>query len=210
MTKKGKKSIKKPLNVILLGDPAAGKATHAKYLCKRFNMYDLDMGRELRKISKRGVRKKYNLKGTLDKGKLTPTKLVRKILHDKIMAVPHNKGILFNGTPKMLGEAKLVAKWLKQRKSSLPVVIYMSIPAEETVKRMTERKEDFKGKFGRRTDDTKGALKERVKYYRNNISYVVKFFQALYPFKKISSNAPVPKVRKILVKIITEHEKRIN
>ncbi len=208
---KKKHTIKnKPLNIILLGDPAAGKATHAKYLCERFNMYDLDMGMELRRIKKQEVRSKYNLKGTLDKGKLTPTKLVRKILRDKIMAVPKTKGILLDGTPKMLGEAKLVAKWLKQKKSSLPLVIYMSIPTKETVRRMTERKEDFAGKFGKRTDDTPKALQERVKYYRKNITSVINFFKTVYKYKQISSNAPVPKVRKILVEIINEYEKRIN
>jgi len=210
MKKGNTKNYSKPLNIILLGDPAAGKATHAKYLCKRFNMYDLDMGRELRKIKKREVRSKYNLKGTLDKGKLTPTKLVRKILHDKIMAVPKTKGILLDGTPKMLGEAKLVSKWLKQKKSSLPLVIYISIPAKETVRRMTERKEDFKGKFGKRTDDTPKALKERVKYYRKNITGVINFFKTIYKYKKISSNAKVPKVRKILVKMIEKYGKGIN
>jgi adenylate kinase family enzyme len=70
---------------------------------------------------------------------------------------------------------------------------------------MTERKEDFQGKFSRRTDDSRQALKNRVKYYRQNISEVVKFFQSIYDFKKISSNAPVPAVRKILVKLVEEH-----
>jgi len=202
----------KPINLILLGDPAAGKATHAKYLCERFNMYDLDMGKELRQVKsnlpagKAGKSKvKSILSKTLDKGKLTPTNLVREILFEKIHATPKTKGILFDGTPKMIGEAKLVTKWLKNEKRSNPLVVYMSIPAKETVRRMTMRKEDFAGKFGKRADDDVKALQNRVKYYRNNISEVVKFFKKIYSFKKISSNAPVPKVRKILVNLIKNH-----
>lgn len=199
----------KPLNVILLGDPAAGKATHAVYLCKRFNMYDLDMGRELRIIKNQKSKIKTILKNTLDKGKLTPTKIVRRILHEKIHSTPKNKGILFDGTPKMIGEAKLVAKWLKKEGRTDPLVVYLSIPITETVRRMTERKEDFAGKFGRRTDDTPQALKERVKYYRTNIKAVVKFFKTIYPFKKISSVDPVPKVRKVLVKLLSDHAAKV-
>lgn len=202
------KSDNLPLNLILLGDPAAGKATHAKYLCAAFNMYDLDMGRELRTLSQL---RKANLGGvlkkTLEKGKLTPTQIVRKILYDKIRATPKSKGILFDGTPKMIGEAKLTAKWLQAEKRSKPLVIYMSIPMSETIKRMTERKEDFKGKFSRRADDDKKALQNRVKYYRENISEVVKYFKTIYSFKKISSNAPVAKVRKVLVKLINNYVK---
>ncbi len=200
----------KTLNLILLGDPAAGKATHAKYLCQAFNMYDLDMGKELRNIKDANKKKSLGLDKTLDKGKLTPTQVVRKILHDKIHGTPKTKGILFDGTPKMIGEAKLVVKWLKAEQRTKPLVIYMSIPMKETVKRMTERKEDFKGKFSRRADDDIKALQNRVKYYRENISEVVKYFKTIYEFKKISSNAPVPKVRKILVKLISDHAKRIN
>ena len=196
---------KLPLNLILLGDPAAGKATHAKFLCEHFNMYDLDMGRELRGIKNQEVRSKLGLDKTLDKGKLTPTQVVRKILQDKITVTPKNTGILFDGTPKMIGEAKLVAKWLKTEGRSNPLVIYMSIPMSETIRRMTERKEDFKGKFSKRADDDRRALKNRVQYYRDNITHVVKYFKTIYKLKKISSNAPVPKVRKILVSIIKKH-----
>lgn len=194
-----------PINIILLGDPAAGKATHAKHLCKSFNMYDLDMGKELRKVKSLTTRKKLGLDITYDKGKLSPTQVVRKILKEKIFSTSKNTGILFDGTPKMLGEAKLVAKWLKNQKRTNPLVIYLSIPMEETIKRMTERKQDFRGKFSKRSDDNPNALKERVKYYRNNISNVVKFFKRIYQFKKISSNAPVPKVGKILQKLINAY-----
>src|ERR1700690_224682 len=133
--------MKKPqgaLNIILLGDPAAGKATHGKFLAKKYNLYDLDMGRELRGLEHNKVlRKKYRLDKTLDSGKLTPTELVRNLLHDKIHGTPKNQGILFNGTPKMLGEAKLVAKWLKQEKRGSVLFIYLSIPIKETMRRMT-------------------------------------------------------------------------
>jgi adenylate kinase len=199
-----------PINLILLGDPAAGKATHAAYLCRHFNMYDLDMGKELRRIKNTELRTKIGLDKTLDKGKLTPTEIVRKILKEKIKATPKSKGILFDGTPKMIGEAKLVAKWLREEKRTNPIVVYMSIPMAETVRRMTQRKEDFKGKFSKRADDDIKALQNRVKYYRNNITEVVKYFKTLYKFKKISSNAPVPKVRKVLVKIISDYDERIN
>jgi adenylate kinase len=199
-----------PTNLILLGDPAAGKATHAAFLCKKFNMLDLDMGKILRKMKSQNSQFKNTLNKTLDKGKLTPTEIVRKILHDSISKTPKNKGILFDGTPKMIGEAKLVAKWLKQEKRNNPLVVYMSIPMKETVRRMTERKEDFQGKFSKRADDDIKALQNRVKYYRENITEVVKYFKKIYRFKKISSNAPVPKVRKILVGLITDYAKRIN
>lgn len=191
---------KSPLNIILLGDPAAGKATHGAYLAKKFNLYDLDMGRELRALDQDPkLRKKYKLDSTLNSGKLSPTELVRQLLFDRIHATKPNQGILFNGTPKMLGEAKLVAKWLKAEKRANVIFIYLSIPLAETMLRMTGRKEYFKGKFSKRPDDNDKALKNRIKYYQTNIKSVVAFFKEKYPYAKIST-----------IGTILEAKKRIN
>jgi len=190
-------------NIILLGDPASGKATHGQVIAKKYRMYDLDMGRELRGLEhNRALRKKYKLDKTLDKGKLTPTALVRQLLKDKIHNTPKHQGILFNGTPKMLGEAKLVAKWLKQERRRDPLVIYLSIPLKETMRRMTGRKTYFKGKFSKRPDDNNHALKNRIAYYKKNISEVVKFFKTKYVFKKISGLGSIPASRQKILKCI--------
>ncbi len=200
-----------PLNVILLGDPAAGKATHGRYLAKKYNLYDLDMGRELRALNhNKALRKKYRLDKTLDKGKLTPTELVRKLLRDKIHNVPKNQGVLLNGTPKMLGEAKLVAKWLRAEKRRRVLFIYLTIPPKETIHRMTSRKTYFKGKFSKRPDDNNKALRNRIRYYQKNIKQVVKFFKKRYAFIKISTHGAIPAARKRLLTKLEDYENRLN
>lgn len=200
-----KKQALNPLNIILLGDPAAGKATHGAYLAKKYNLYDLDMGRELRALEHDPhLRKKYQLDKTLDSGKLTPTELVRQLLRDRIHSIPEGQGILFNGTPKMLGEAKLVAKWLKEEKRSNVIFIYLSIPLIETMRRMTDRKQYFKGKFSKRPDDNNKALKNRVKYYQTNIKDVVAFFKTKYPSTKISTIGTIGEAKKRIIKKLTK------
>jgi adenylate kinase len=196
-----------PLNIILLGDPAAGKATHGKFLARKYNLYDLDMGRELRGLENNKVlRKKYRLDKTLDSGKLTPTELVRNLLRDKIQATKKSQGILFNGTPKMLGEAKLVSKWLKQDKRDNIIFVYLSIPLKETMRRMTGRKTYFRGKFSKRPDDNNKALKNRIAYYQNNIKHVVAYFKKLYPFVKISTIGSIPEAKKRLLTSLQKYE----
>lgn len=202
---------RQPLNIILLGDPAAGKATHGKFLARKYHLYDLDMGRELRNIGKSDTSELATvLKKTLDKGKLTPTQIVRKILYHKIYSTPKGKGILFNGTPKMLGEAKLVAKWLKQKKRQRILFVYLSIPLKETIRRMTARKSYFKGKFSKRPDDNQRALKNRLDYYRVNIKQVMTHFKKLYPFIKISTVGSIKHARQRLIKKIDNYETKLN
>ncbi len=195
-----------PLNIILLGDPAAGKATHGAFIAKKFKMYDLDMGRELRSISKNAnLRKKYRLDETLNQGKLTPTELVRQLLRDQIHNIPTKQGLLLNGTPKMIGEAKLVAKWLKEEGRTNVIFIYLSIPLKETIKRMTGRREYFKGKFSKRPDDNGKALKNRIAYYKTNITEVINFFKKHYPHIKISTLGTIPEAKKRLSKVLNKY-----
>ncbi len=192
----------RPINIILLGDPAAGKATQANLLLKRFPLYDLDMGKELRVLKSKDARVKKLLEGTYDKGNLTQTDLVRSIHKQQIFKTPKKLGILFDGTPKMVGEARLVQKWLKQTGRDRALLIYLSIPMAETLKRMEKRVEYFKGKFSKRADDNQQALKNRVKYYRKNISAVLRYFKKIYPSKNISGLGNVGDVNKRLLKFI--------
>ncbi len=196
-----------PLNIILLGDPAAGKATHGKFLAKKYKLYNLDMGKELRALEQNNIlKKKYRLDKTLNQGKLTPTALVRQLLKDLIHATPKSQGILFNGTPKMLGEAKLVSSWLKQEKRGKIIFVYLSIPLKETIRRMTSRKTYFKGKFSKRPDDNDKALKNRISYYQKNIKDVVNYFKKLYPSMKISTVGTISDAKKRLMKNLDKYE----
>lgn len=193
-----------PLNIILLGDPAAGKATQSKLLLASFPLYDLDMGKELRKLRSGKSELARRIKETVDVGNLAPTDIVRTILEDRITTVPERKGILFDGNPKMVGEAKLVAKLLKGASRTDPVVIYLSIPMKETVSRMLGRKEYHDGKYSKRSDDNETALKNRVKYYRVNIAEVLSFFRTKYEFKKINGLGSVDEVHARIMKAIGE------
>ncbi len=167
-----------PLNVVLLGDPGAGKATQANLLLARRRMYDLDMGEILRKRRSRALR------AAMDSGKVAPTSLVREIFKREILSVPDGLGILFNGTPKMLGEAKLVLKLLNQngRTKDRVLVLYLWVPRSTIFERTRGRG---------RTDDTPTALANRFRYYRKNIAGVVSYLKVQYKFVKVSGTGTV-------------------
>lgn len=164
----------KPFNLILLGDPAAGKATQVALIVKRYQMFDFDMGRELRRPI---VRKTFDYDSSTAKGKLTPTKVVRAILSEKIVTTDPSKGILFDGVPKMVGEARLLARQLKKIGRRDPFVIYLTIPLAESYRRRMKR--------GRK-DDTEEAFRNRMAYYRHDVARAVAFLKTIYAFKKIS------------------------
>ena len=201
--------LKPVYNIILLGDPAAGKATQAAFLVKKYNLFDFDMGKELSRLRSKDKQIDSLLKTNNDKGKLTPTAVVRKILRDTIAKIPSSSGILFDGHPKMLGEAKLVRQLMVKNKRTSPLIIYLTIPLEETVRRIKSRKGYFNGKFGKRADDNSQALRNRAKYYRTNISQVIDYFKQTHKFIKISGLGSRSSVETRLNKEIKQWEKDV-
>jgi adenylate kinase family enzyme len=180
----------KPITIILLGDPASGKGVQAMRIVKRYRLHDFDMGKELRKPV---WRTKSNYEGTAAHGNLSPTGVVREILHKVIHGVPRTKGILFNGHPKMIGEAKLVARLLKREERSDPIVIYLSIPLREVVRRASIRK---------REDDDASGLANRRRYYKVQVAKVVAFFKKQYAFKTVSGLGTPAQVETRITKVI--------
>jgi adenylate kinase family enzyme len=184
---------KKPITIILLGDIAAGKATHSQYLRKTYGCVELDMGRELREIKIRDPKMAGLFKATMDQGKLTQTEIVRDIIKKFIHGLPKGRGILFDGTPKMIGEARLVRKWLEEtgRTKDHILVLYLKITKAEMIKRMKIRAAAEK-----RSDDTLAAIQNRIKYYKKNIFAVRDFFKKNYRYRTISSMGSIKQVER--------------
>jgi adenylate kinase len=196
---------KSPFNIILLGDPASGKATQADKLAREYRMYDLDMGKEVKKPA---ALAQYDYAKTTAIGKLTPTVVVRKIFENAIGSVPDGQGIIFNGTPKMINEAKLVARLLKQNKRKNPLFIYLHISTKETLRRALKRREYINGKLVKRDDDSERALRNRRRYYKEQVAHVVDFFKERYEFRKISGMGTEAEVATRIGAVITRYKKK--
>lgn len=190
------------LNMILLGDPGAGKATQAAHFAKKYGMFDFDMGRELTLLREKNAQVDKAQKRTADKGILTPTAIVRGINKKVVLGLPISKPILFDGHPKMVGEARLIAQYLKETKRTLPLVLYLKIPESEIIKRTQKRKGYGNTKLKKRGDDSIASLRNRAKYYRKNITEVVNFFKNTYTFATIDGMGTRAEVRKRIQKAI--------
>lgn len=208
MTKSSRKN-SLHLNLIILGDVAAGKATQSAYFAKKYNLYDFDMGRELTMLREKQRDVNHILKKNYDKGILAPTQLCRQILRDTIAKVPRSKGILFDGHPKMVQEARLARKLLEQAGRAKPLVLYITIPVAETKKRIALRKGYIGTKTTHRSDDTIKGLHNRAKYYRTNIQQVIKYFSSIYKFEKISGMGTPVMVRARVQKAIDRYIKSL-
>lgn len=197
----------RPFNLIFLGDPASGKGTQSARLAKKYGMYDLDMGREVMRPENL---KLYDYARTTAVGKLTPTAVARMIFADKIAHTGAARGIVFSGTPKMIGEAKLVERLLREHGRLDPLVLYLHIPVAEVLTRMRGRRIYVDGRAVMRDDDNERALANRRRYYREQVSRVVEFFRHRYEFRRISGMGSEEEVAARIEAAIEKYTKKKN
>ncbi len=171
----------RPFNLILLGDPGAGKATQGAYLLRRYPfLRQFDFGQWLRDLSL-AERKRYRFDTTAAKGILTPTQLAKKKFSEIILTTPPGQGVFFNGNPRMVGEARVIASAFRKAKRDNVIVLYIFVPQQEMLTRLKKRQA-----HEARSDDKEEYLRNRMKYYRRHVQPTVEFLQSKYPFRRIN------------------------
>ena len=131
---------KEPLNLIILGRSGSGKGTQAQILSHEFNLEYIGTGDLLRKFSERENAAAHRMKETMAQGKLAPSWMPFFIWMEKLAYTDVHKGVLFDGSPRMLGEAITldeVLDWFERKNIK---VILIDISREIALKRLMKRR----------------------------------------------------------------------
>lgn len=120
-------------NIILIAPPAAGKGTLAYRLKKEFDYDYISMGDILREEAKTNE----VIKEKMERGILIDDSEVLLSIKNKLAKV--EKSYILDGFPRTINQAKAYDEYLLKNNKSLGVVIYLDVPKEELVKRITSR-----------------------------------------------------------------------
>ncbi len=182
-----------PLNIILLGRSGSGKGTQGKLLAKKFSLKYVGTGHLLRFLAKEKNFLSKRLREDLNRGKLAPTWLVQYLWLMELKKVKPKQGIIFDGTPRKLKEAKfldVVLDWFG-RKSLL--VFLIDISRREALRRLLKRA---------RKDDTRYAIDKRLDWFDNDVMPIVRYYEKTGRLMKINGEQSIEGVfREILKKL---------
>lgn len=210
----------KSLNIILLGRSGSGKGTQAELLLKKFSLINIDTGDILRGLAKRKDQFGKNVLRTITKGQLVPLWLVIYCWLNKFLNISANKGVIMEGSPRLLEEAKIleeVFSWFSRRKL---VVIYLKTSEKEVTKRLLSRRicskchrefslnltPDLKkcsycgSKLIRRHDDYPKAIKNRMLFFKNNIIPVINYFRKRKILVEVEGEGSVMRIHQDIFK----------
>lgn len=161
------------LNIVIFGGPGSGKGTQSAKIAEKYNLFHISTGDLLRDHIARKTDIGVVANDYISKGMLIPDKLMIKILEDVVKS--ENKktrnGVIFDGFPRTLPQARELDALLEVLDTRINVVIGLQVPDEELVNRILLR-----GKESGRSDDNAKAAKTRLAVYHKQTQPLQEYY----------------------------------
>ncbi len=124
----------------MLGPPGGGKGTQAKILSERLGIPQISTGDILREAVREGTELGKIAKKYMDEGKLVPDDIIVGIIKERLSQPDAKNGFILDGFPRTVAQAEAFDDMLKGIGESLKAVIFIDVPKEELVRRLTGRR----------------------------------------------------------------------
>ncbi|MFA6098771.1 MAG: nucleoside monophosphate kinase [Patescibacteria group bacterium] len=217
----------KEFNVIILGPQGSGKGTQAEFLVKKFRLHYIGTGVIFRKLARqksalgRRINRIINIKGNL-----VPSDFVIKIVGQAVKNTPKNKGLLFDGYPRNLKQARALNKILVQIGRTISHVFYLPISKKTTIRRLELRRTcrqckrifiegvNLKarqrvcpkcgGEIYQRDDDKPSAIAKRLEIFNKQTKPVIDYYRKKGVLILINGEPPINQVTEEVLKKIAK------
>jgi adenylate kinase len=176
------------MNLILFGPPGAGKGTQAKIIQDEWGLVHLSTGDILRAAVAAGTDLGRRCKTIMDRGDLVTDDIVVGIIAERLDAPDCAKGVVFDGFPRTIKQAKELDSLLARRASAIDAVIELKVDDEALVGRIAQRKLETGGTRG---DDTPETLRIRLEVYRRNTAPLLDFYAGQGKLRAVDGMAPI-------------------
>jgi adenylate kinase len=129
----------RPVNLILLGPPGAGKGTQARMLMERFGLVQLSTGDLLRGAVAAGTEAGRAAKAVMEKGQLVSDEIVLAVLKERLDEPDVAAGTILDGFPRTTAQAEALDDLLAERGQRIDAVISLEVDDEAMVERVSGR-----------------------------------------------------------------------
>ncbi len=204
--------------IILFGRSGCGKGTQAKLLIKDFNFSYIASGDLIRDRKVKNDFTGQKLNQVLVQGGLVPTAVMYQLWSQQMEQIKDQidqKGLLVDGSPRALIEAKLMDELFDWYEWKQVYPILIDISHQEAFDRLTKRRicqecgrlipwvgefKDLKicdecgGELITRPDDKPEAIQARLDYYLKDVEPVVEYYQKQEKLIKVNGEQSIQDV----------------
>lgn len=216
----------RPVNLILLGPPGAGKGTQARMLEDSFGLVQLSTGDLLREAVAAGTEAGLAAKAVMEKGDLVSDEIVIAILSDRLDQPDVTKGTILDGFPRTEAQAAALDKLLADRGQKIDAAISLEVDDEAMVARVSGRytcagcgegyHDEFKQpatagtcdkcqgtEFKRRADDNAETVRTRLSAYHAQTAPLISYYEARGALTRVPAMGDIDEIAADLGKIVS-------
>ncbi len=125
--------------IIFLGAPGAGKGTQAATVARGLKLTHIATGDIFRQAQGQKTELALKAKEYMEQGKLVPDEITIQMVLERISQPDCETGVIFDGFPRNLVQAKSLDKAFGQQGKAVDSVIYIKVPEEELLERLSGR-----------------------------------------------------------------------
>jgi len=159
------------LNVVIFGAPGSGKGTQSELIIKEYGLDHISTGDVLRTEMKNKTELGKTAKDYIEKGQLVPDALIVDMLAKVLDSKNNSKGVIFDGFPRTIPQAKALKVMLNERNTDVSVMLNLQVEEDELIKRLIER-----GKISGRSDDNLETIKSRLEVYHTQTAPLAEYY----------------------------------
>ena len=127
------------MNLVLLGPPGSGKGTQAERLKEQLGLPHVASGDLFRENIGNETELGLLAKEYMDRGQLVPDDVTIAMVRERLQQPDCDDGVILDGFPRTLAQALALDKMLAGTGRALAGVLYINLPDEETVRRLSGR-----------------------------------------------------------------------
>jgi len=187
--------------IVMLGAPGSGKGSAAKILAKRTGLPHISTGDMFREQIKKETELGKLANSYISKGQLVPDEVTINIVRDRLTWEDAKNGVILDGFPRTIMQAKELDKILEELQSKVTIVPELVIPDSIIIDRILNRATCSNKECGAiyntkfkppkvegkcdicgaelviRTDDNEDTIKNRLEVYRKNSEELIEFYK---------------------------------
>jgi adenylate kinase len=210
--------------VVILGAPGAGKGTQANILSQQMNLPHIASGDLFRQALQEKTEVGLLAKSYMDKGELAPDEITIRMILERIDKPDCASGCLFDGFPRTLHQAEVLDKAFKEQGKSIDKAIYIEVPSEELVKRLSGRWlcrncqtpyhaissppkvpgkcDKCGGELYQRSDDKEETVKERLKVFFAQTVPILDYYEKQNKLARVNGNLGIQGVASEIISVL--------
>jgi adenylate kinase len=197
------------MRLVLMGPPASGKGTQAKFLVDRYGVPQVSTGDMLRAALAAGTPLGKEAQTYMSQGKLVPDSVVIGLVEERLKLEDAKNGFILDGFPRTVPQADALAGVLAGLGSPLEHVVLIEVPRELLMERATLRRTDVRtgriyhlkyslpppdAVLEHRADDREDKVAKRLDDYEQVTTALVPYYQAKGLLRRVDGTGDMAEV----------------